>query len=121
YWMCDAGRMSYRDLQGEGRLLNPFVRRGSEFVRATWESALGQVAGRLGDLARTHGPGAVGIIVSAQAANEEVFLLRRLAARLEARLAGIARSPPEAEHAHLPIQGDKHPNTRALATQGPPA
>src|SRR5436853_4130267 len=46
YWMCDNGRLSYRDLQGEGRLLNPFVRRGSEFVRATWESALGQVAGR---------------------------------------------------------------------------
>jgi len=118
YWMCDAGRMSYRDLQGEGRLLNPFVRRGSEFVRATWESALGQVAGRLGDLARTHGPGAVGIIVSAQAANEEVFLLRRLAARLEARLAGIAWSPPDADHDDFLIKGDKNPNTRGLALQG---
>src|SRR5439155_384311 len=118
YWMCDAGRMSYRDLQGEGRLLNPFVRRGSEFVRATWESALGQVAGRLGDLARTHGPGAVGIIVSAEAANEEVFLLRRFATRLEARLAGIAWSPPDADHDDFLIKADKNPNTRGLALQG---
>src|SRR2546423_2205930 len=27
YWMCDAGRLSYRDLQGEGRLTRPLVRR----------------------------------------------------------------------------------------------
>src|SRR5436309_1981182 len=26
YWMCDAGRLSYRDLQGEGRLTHPLVR-----------------------------------------------------------------------------------------------
>jgi NADH-quinone oxidoreductase subunit G len=118
YWMCDAGRMSYRSLQGEGRLLSPFVRSGDEFARAIWESALGQVAGRLADLARTEGTGAVGIVVSAQAANEEIFLLGRLAAGLRARLAGIAWSPPDADHDDFLIKADKNPNTRGLALQG---
>ena len=118
YWMCDAGRMSYRDLQGEGRLQFPFLRGGGEFARATWESAFGQVAGRLADLARANGPGGIGIIASAQASNEELFLLRRLASRLQARLTGIAWSPPDADHDDFLIKADKNPNTRGLALQG---
>src|SRR5205814_1505367 len=39
YWMCDAGRMSYRGLQGEGRLLQPLVRGAEEFAPATWQGA----------------------------------------------------------------------------------
>jgi len=82
YWMCDAGRLSYRDLQGEGRLTQPIVRGENEFLRATWGDALRATAGRLRDLARAHGPGAVGIVVSAHASNEEIHLLRRIAAVL---------------------------------------
>src|SRR5207249_11945383 len=115
--MCEAGRMSYRDLQGEGRLQFPFLRGGGEFARATWESAFGQVAGRLADLARANGPGGIGIIVSAQASNEELFLLRRLASRLQAKLTGIAWSPPDADRDDFLIKADKNPNTRGLALQ----
>jgi len=118
YWMCDNGRLSYRDLQGEGRLMQPVVRGEDEFVGSTWASAIGQAAGRLADLARDGDPGAVGIVVSAQAPNEEVFLLRRLGAALGARMAGISWSPPGAFHDDFLVKADKNPNTSGLRLQG---
>ena len=118
YWMCDAGRLSYRDLQGEGRLTQPLVRGEDEFLPSTWASAIGQVAGRLGDLAREHGPGAVGVVVSAQAPNEEVFLVRRLGAALGARVAAVSWSPPGAFHDDFLVKADKNPNTEGLRLQG---
>src|SRR6267142_2084596 len=40
YWMCDAGRLSYRDLQGEGRLTQPLVRGESAFVPSACDGAV---------------------------------------------------------------------------------
>jgi len=111
YWMCDAGRMSYRDLQGEGRLTQPLVRGAEQFAPATWESALAAVAARLRE-------GGVGIVVSARASNEEVYLLRRIGAAVSARVAGVSWSPPGAFHDDFLVKADKNPNTRGLRLQG---
>jgi NADH-quinone oxidoreductase subunit G len=116
YWMCDAGRLSYRDLQGEGRLVAPLVRGQNEFLGTTWASALTTTAGRLRDIARAEG--GVAIVVSARASNEEIHLLRRLGAALGAPVAGIAWSPPDADHDDFLIKADKNPNTQGLRLQG---
>jgi NADH-quinone oxidoreductase subunit G len=118
YWMCDEGRMTAYALQGEGRLLQPYVRGDDAFAPADWGPALAGVGERLASLSRAHGQGAVGIVVSAQAANEEIFLLRRLAALLGATLTGVSWSPPGASHDDLLIKADKNPNTRGLGLQG---
>jgi NADH-quinone oxidoreductase subunit G len=118
YWMCDAGRMSYRGLQTEGRLTHPIVRGENAFLRATWGDALLGTAGRLADLAKTKGQGAVGILASAQATNEEIFLLRQIGARLGATVAGISWSPPDADADDFLIKADKNPNTTGLRLQG---
>jgi NADH-quinone oxidoreductase subunit G len=120
YWVCDAGRLSYRDLQGEGRLTRPLLRADDRFADTTWTSALQSAAGWLGDLARAHGEGAVGIVLSARATNEEIFLLRRIASALKARVAGVAWSPPGAYHDDFLIRADKNPNTEGLRLQGVP-
>jgi NADH-quinone oxidoreductase subunit G len=118
FWMCDAGRLSYHQLQGEGRLAQAFWRTDSGFEAAAPAAAVRVVAGKLSDLATAHGPGAIGILASAQAPNEELHLLRRLATRLEARLAGISWSPPDAYHDDFLIKADKNPNTKGLELQG---
>jgi NADH-quinone oxidoreductase subunit G len=118
YWMCDEGRLSLPSLQGEGRLSAPLVRGQNEFLGSTWGSALGATTGRLADLARTNGPGSIGVIVSAQAPNEEVFLIRRLAAALGAKIAALSWSPPGAFHDDFLIKADKNPNTQGLRLQG---
>src|SRR5213079_1374959 len=105
------GRMSYRDLQGEGRLTQPLVRGAEEFAPATWESALGAVAARLRE-------GGAGIVVSAHAPNEEVYLLRRIGAAVGARVAGVSWSPPGAFHDDFLVKADKNPNTAGLRLQG---
>ena len=118
YWMCDAGRLSYRDLQGEGRLTQPLVRGADAFVASTWEAAIDATASRLRDVARNHPSGAIGVIVSAHAPNEEVYLLRRLGTQLLASVAGIAWSPPGVYADDFLIKADKNPNTQGLVLQG---
>src|SRR6266542_2510866 len=47
YWMCDEGRLWYKELQTESRLLRPFVRGESDFTAVTWEQALSRVVDTL--------------------------------------------------------------------------
>src|SRR5262245_61348629 len=117
YWMCDEGRMSYRGLQGEGRLHHPLLRTETEFVPATWEEALETAAKRLDEAARGDG-GAICIVVQAQASNEEIYLVRKLGEHLGAHVAGISWSPPHASHDNFLIKADKNPNTQGLRLQG---
>jgi NADH-quinone oxidoreductase subunit G len=118
YWMCDEGRVSAAGLQGEGRLLAPLVRGEGEFLPADWTGAVGAVAGRLAEIAKPGGPGAVAVVVSARASNEEVFLARRLGAALGATVGGVAWSPADASHDDFLVKADKNPNGRGLALQG---
>ncbi len=120
YWMCDDGRMTAYALQREGRLAQPLVRGDSAFAAAGWNVALGGAAERLAALSRGDGRDAIGVIVSAQASNEEIVLLRRIGQTLGATVAGIFWSPPGAYHDDLLIKADKNPNTRGLALQGVP-
>ena len=113
YWMCDEGRMSYRGLQGEGRLTVPLLRGATEMTPATWAEATAEVKRAL-----EAAGGAVGIVVSAQASNEEIFLLRKLGDHLEARVVGVSWSPPDASHDDFLIKADKNPNTQGLVLQG---
>ncbi len=118
YWMCDAGRMTAYRLQGEGRLLRPILRGDDTFEDVDWDRATASVATRLTDVARAHGGAAVGILVSAQAPNEEIYLLRAIATALGATVTGIAWSPADADHDTLLIKADKNPNTQGLVLQG---
>ncbi|HLK09900.1 MAG TPA: molybdopterin-dependent oxidoreductase [Candidatus Binatia bacterium] len=116
YWMCDAGRMSLHALQGEGRLTVPLRRGADAFAPAPWDAALATAAQRLAEIARAGRR--LGVVVSAQAPNEEVFLVRRLAAALGAEVAAVAWSPPDADHDDLLIKADKNPNAQGLRLQG---
>jgi predicted molibdopterin-dependent oxidoreductase YjgC len=58
------------------------------------------------------------IVASARTPNEELYLLRRLAARLGAQLAGLSWSPPDATGDAFLIKADKNPNTRGLQALG---
>ncbi|MCW5891569.1 MAG: (2Fe-2S)-binding protein [bacterium] len=118
YWMCDAGRSSAYGLQGEGRLQQALLRGEEAFVPTLWADAVDAVGRRLVETADRRGGQAIGIVVSAQASNEEIFLARRLAGALGARLAGVSVSPAGAYHDAFLIKADKNPNTQGLRAQG---
>ncbi len=114
YWMCDAGRMSYRELQGENRLLRPQVRKDGSFRDAEWPEAIQALGARLRAIQERDGGEAIAGIVSATATNEEAFLFRKLFGRI----AGHAWSPPDATGDDLLVRADKNPNRKGLEALG---
>jgi formate dehydrogenase major subunit len=76
--LCAKGRYGFDFVAHPDRLRTPLVRQGAKLVPATWDEALSLVAGRLADIAATHGPSAVGGFSSARCTNEENYLFQKL-------------------------------------------
>ena len=103
-WMCDTGRLNYKWIGSESRL--------AELKGATgWATAITEISGKLEEAA----PGSVAIIASATQTNEELYLLRKLADKLEAKTDSI---PHEAEGDNLLVSTDKNPNSNGARLIG---
>ena len=90
-WICDAGRLSYKEIAARSRLVEPLVRGPSGALRsASLDAALGEAAGRLRRLVDAKGPGVVAAIASAHATNEDLAVLRRFLAALGVEAAAVA-------------------------------
>ena len=74
YWMCDIGRFDYHWVEGDRRLLQPRLGRGSDARAVPWADALIAVAGAV-DAAG--GTSAIRFLVSAHASLEELFVLKQ--------------------------------------------
>ena len=75
---CVKGRFAHGFASSPDRLTTPLVRVDGELVPATWEHALGVVAGQMQRIGAAYGPDAVAAISSARATNEENYLLQKL-------------------------------------------
>jgi NADH-quinone oxidoreductase subunit G len=82
YYMCEVGRLTYRDFNRRDRADQPLARRGAELAFVDWEDAIAEAA------AAVRG-GPVVMLVSPDLSNEALFLLERLRTTLGAR--GIFR------------------------------
>ena len=107
-WMCDKGRMIYKDLHDEKRLGTPrsgagelaWAEAGAELLRLCGEGALELV------------------VVSPHLTLEEIFLLKRVAATTGA---AICAGPAEADRGDgddLLLDADRAPNRAGLALLG---
>src|SRR5947207_4452227 len=118
-WMCDAGRLNYKWIGREDRLKDVRVRSVGQtsslsplnsaqagsptHSRTTWTAALNEIAEKLRKITR----GSVAIIGSARQTNEELWLLGRLKAKIDA----ISDSVPRfGEGDKLLVNADKNPN-----------
>jgi len=115
YWICDEGRLSYKNFQGEGRLLHALVRDGEQWRRSPTAAAAHRVADRLREIAAEFGAAAVRGVVSAQATCEEAFLFERLIREVVGgQVTGFSWSPPDAYHDDFLIDADRNPNSSGL-------
>jgi NADH-quinone oxidoreductase subunit G len=71
HWMCDAGRVSYKNIH-EGRLLEPRV----NGAVATWRAASLTAAAKLEKILSAHGAESVAFVVSPQASCEDLYVAR---------------------------------------------
>lgn len=76
---CIKGKFGWDFVNSDQRLTTPLIRRGDTFVEATWEEALSLIAQRLGALRDTYGGNALGFVSSSKTANEEAYLMQKLA------------------------------------------
>src|SRR5258705_6482288 len=83
-WMCDAGRLNYKWVGREDRLKDVLVRGQI----STWANALGEIGEKL----RKAAPGSVAIVASARQTNEELFLLKKIARKLDAPTDSVPRA-----------------------------
>jgi len=77
--LCVRGRFHYDSVKYDQRLEQPLLRRDRGLAPASWEQALDRAAARLAEIAKAHGPGAIGFLGSPFATNEESYLLSKLA------------------------------------------
>jgi NADH-quinone oxidoreductase subunit G len=77
-WICDAGRLSYREIGSPDRLKHCLVRSSDGILApASFDAAVEEAAVRLRRLVEVKGAGVIAGIASAHATNEDLFTFRR--------------------------------------------
>lgn len=76
---CIKGKFGWDFVNSEERITTPLIRKGDEFVEATWDEALNLVASKLGAIKKEHGKDGVGVISSSKITNEENYVIQKLA------------------------------------------
>ncbi|MFC4769764.1 formate dehydrogenase subunit alpha [Effusibacillus consociatus] len=76
---CVKGKFGWDFVNSDQRLTTPLIRKGDEFVPASWEEALSLIAGKLGEIKKNFGGNALGFVSSSKTTNEEAYLMQKLA------------------------------------------
>jgi NADH-quinone oxidoreductase subunit G len=104
-WMCDFGRLNYKWVNRPDRLtdvLSPASKAQSQ--PSNWWSVTREIS----DLLKAASPGSVAVIASARQTNEELYLLHRLAKKLQALTDSVPRQGPGDK---LLLNEDRNPNS----------
>jgi NADH-quinone oxidoreductase subunit G len=118
YWMCDIGRFDYHWVEGDRRLLQPHLRKGSSSDALPWGDALVAVNDAV---QAAGGPGRVFFFVSAHASLEELFVLQEIAGRAGGVTLGWRyREKPQPANTKFRIPAVDAPNVRGARDLGFP-
>jgi formate dehydrogenase alpha subunit len=75
--LCVKGRFGTDFVHSPARLTNPLIKKGGQFVDASWDEALSFIAGKLTAIKDTYGSDAIAALSSARCVNEENYLLQK--------------------------------------------
>jgi NADH-quinone oxidoreductase subunit G len=114
YWMCDDGRLTYKHV-ADNRLAAPTV----AGAPARWDAALAEAARLLGQ-ARDKSPATLGMVLSAQMINEDLFAFSRLATECLRTDRVYLAGSPEGWCDNILVSADKNPNTTGAKLIGGP-
>jgi len=106
-WMCDAGRLNYKWIGRSDRLTE--VRANGQ--KTTWTAALNEISEKL----KRAAAGSTAIVASARQTNEELWLIKKLAAKLNAITDSVPRM---GEGDNLLVNADKNPNSAGARLTG---
>ena len=103
-WMCDYGRLNFKYLESENRLLEPRIFSGEKLMTVDWNRAISHAALQL----RQFSGWEIAIVASGRMTNEELWLTKQIAGALDARYIDIVprRSPGD----DILLSEDRNPN-----------
>ena len=116
-WLCDQGRMTYREIGAPDRIVEPAVRGDAgQLVSTTLERAIDRAAELIRTAVEKEGPGVVAVLASAHATNEDLAALRGLQSAIgsETRGVPIITGPADA----LLIRPEKAANAEGARNAG---
>jgi len=103
-WMCDYGRLNYKWINREDRLTQVSSAKYAIMnPELAWPTALSEIS----TLLRRAPEKGVAIVASARQTNEELYLLKKLATKLDAITDCVPRS---GDADHLLLNADRNPN-----------
>jgi len=116
-WICDAGRMSYREIGAPDRLSECQVRDESGRLEPVgFDRAIEAAAARLRSLIESKGAGVIAGFASAHATNEDLFTFRRFLTALGSETSGVAVVCGKADD--LLVKEEKAPNAMGARAIG---
>jgi len=77
--LCVKGRFGHDYIWHPDRLTTPLIRKDGALHPASWDEALGLIGERLSAIKAESGPDAIAFLASAKCANEENYLMQKLA------------------------------------------
>jgi NADH-quinone oxidoreductase subunit G len=103
-WMCDYGRLNFKYLEAENRLLEPQIRTEHALAVTDWKNAINQAALQL---RQVHGSN-IAMIASGRITNEELWLAKKIADLLSVRYIDIV--PRRGEGDEILLSQYRNPN-----------
>jgi NADH-quinone oxidoreductase subunit G len=104
-WMCDYGRLNFKYLEAEERLLEPQIRSDGKLVAADWPAAIAEAALQLKQFTGNE----IAIVASGRMTNEELWLTSQLAKSLGVQMIDIV--PRRERGDDILLSEDRNPNT----------
>jgi len=77
--LCVKGRYAFTYVDAPDRVTQPLIRKNGTFVEVAWDEAVAFVAEGFQKILADRGPGAVGVLGSARAPNEDNYLAQKFA------------------------------------------
>ncbi len=113
WWLCDEGRYGYK-FHDHNRISNPMIRTAKDVQEASWEESLSAVAENI-----KGSKGKIGVLVSPQLSNEELFLIKLLFEKnLNEKKIVLVSPNDEGFQDDLLMRADKNPNTKGAELIG---
>jgi NADH-quinone oxidoreductase subunit G len=104
-WMCDYGRLNFKYLESENRLLEPQIRSEGKLLSAGWPTAITQAALQLKQFPRSE----IAIVASGRMTNEELWLTSEITKSLGAEWIDIV--PRRGPGDDILLSEIRNPNT----------
>lgn len=77
WWICDEGRYGFTFVDAPSRLLTPMQKVKNAWQELSWDDALEELANKLRSVIGKHGVDTVGVMLSPQMTNEDLFAARK--------------------------------------------